>query len=128
MAEAEAPDDEQTTEPSAAASASREYVYGYDWEHNKAWRQLLPKGRKELAVALEAGASASGTDAPLARWLDGAVHPISELTNEDLEKSRAPRAGQHSSNHYWEGEHQVSYHRLVVTTSRSRAARCCRWR
>ena len=91
------------------------WYYGYDREHNKAWRARSGKKtpQKEFAKKMEEPASGRDEDPMQAIFADGATYPIASWTKEMHRATQACTRGG-AEKLYYEGRHVATSHKVSV--------------
>ena len=104
-----------------AGAAAVQYEYEWDEELKTAYRfrageRISAQNSKDIAVDLMAAQTEH--DPIIAKFADGTMHPIASMTtqryNELHALQEAGAGAARSDEHYWQGEHSASKHRLVV--------------
>ena len=127
----ESHDDAGVVKPSEHAPATdttkaSEFIVGYDNEFCMAWRMKAGAdiSAKELAQEMFKPEDALATDAPMAKFADGSVHHVSDLTCAELDEMKTDsdqRRLRAAVPCFFRGIHKDTHHEIVVKT---RADRC----
>jgi hypothetical protein len=109
-------DEEEQTEETQVRDKDVSWYVGFDKEIKQAFRKdsNFPKGLKEIAIDMHSVGD-DPTSPVFAKFKDGSVHTISELTKNDLDNLKTKREKTLTKvEQFYTGEHCVTNHKILV--------------